>query len=657
MASALLFTLFLMAGITDPGEEKFIEAATDSVESNFKVRAEDLFWSADRAIISTDRVSLLFQNRFDGFYGAQSEILIDGLPVNTEFFGVVYPQKLPIALGEVEGIYQKDGFGLYKGHSYSAGLFSVESSRVSEGLSFFGSAQISNEAGEPGPWVYDEERVSPNVERFGPGLDLASSYKSGNWYGKGVFRFHRHLNSDLSVQGRMKNMVGFPATGEFLNADAETSTGMIEGGYERDYLRIRGRVIQTNSDDFLFFQPLGREVPAEMEISQYTLAADGNINPQWGFSSYLQVQNKSLDYRRNFFEHNFDWSEETTAFHISANRSSRTSFLEFGSRLRMIDTSAPGIESENHGYTDLFLHTGNELTESLSFLTGHNVIFSWESSAIQSKAGFLIDLSDRWITELSVNYSETLPEFSNAQDYWMTQGASLYNDLEISFMIPSEIEKSRRFSIHVDQEFQLSQNVSVGVDLAHITHLAFHIPFQRVEYDLDFHAFPGGYTLFENQAGTRFDGALNVKHTPSSSFQHDIRVYFNRTLSGDSEYQSYWKTAPDFLMNYSALWQPFPDLELKSRIHYRSVSQWDEFEALDGEQFRSFNPQVPFAFGTFSSKTPTPLKIDLQVAKWFWEQRFRAVIMMKNILDKEDYSHPMATREGFTFVLRGEFRF
>ncbi|MEX2457309.1 MAG: hypothetical protein WD381_08325, partial [Balneolaceae bacterium] len=277
--------------------------------------------------------------------------------------------------------------------------------------------------------------------------------------------------------------------------------------------------------------------------------------------------------------------------------------------------------------------------------------------AIQSKAGFLMDFSDRWTSELSANYSEILPEFSNAQDFWITQGSSLYNNLGISFLIPSEIEKSRRVSIHLDQKFRLFPKFFIDVDLAHITHLAFHIPFQQVEYDLNFHTFPGEYTLFDNQTGTRFDGVINLQHSLTSTFRHDVSIYVNKTLSGDSEYQSYWKTVPIFLMNYSALWQPFPDLELQSVIRYRSASQWEEFEALDGEQFRSFNPQIPFAFGTFSSKTPTPLKIDLQVAKWFWEQRFRGVIILKNILNKEDYSHPLAAREGFTFVLKGEFRF
>lgn len=656
MTSTLLLTLFLMIW---PGhnEGKSLETQSDSVEANFKVLTEDLFRSVDRNMVSLDWVSLKLQNKYDGSYGAQPKFLIDGLPTDADFFGVIHPQFLPVALGEIENLQYDDGNEFRHGIPSSTGQVSIESSPINDGFSFFGSGMILNESGEPGPWVYDSERVTPNKERFGPAIDVASTYKSGDWYGKGVFRYHRHLNSDLSVQARMKYMVGFPDSGEFLSADSETSTGMIEGGYESDQLLIRARAVHADSDEFLFFQPLGREVPTKIGMRQYTLAADGEINPQWDVRSYLQSQTKKLDSRRNFFEHNFDWTEETTAFHISMNRSSHTNHMEFGSRLRLINTSVPGLDNEKRGYLDLFLNTENELTQSLSFLSGHNITINGNSPAIQSKAGFLMNPSDRWSSELSVNYSETLPEFSNAQDFWVTQGVSLYDDLGISYLIPSGIDKNRRFSIHVDQEYNPFSNFKIGVDLAHISHLALHIPFQRVEYDPDFHTIPGEYTLFENQTGTRLDGRINFSHTLSTTFRHDLLIHFNRTLSGSSQYQSYWKTAPNFLMNYSASWQPFPDLELQSKISYRSVSQWEEFEVLDGEQFRSFNPQVPFAYGTFSSTTPTLLKIDLHIAKWFWEQRFRSIIMLKNILDKEDYFHPLAARQGFTFVLKGEFRF
>lgn len=657
MITSLILAFSLMTGMPGSIETDLNRAAADSVDGNFKVLTEDLFKPAGRNIISTDWLSLKFHDRFDGFYGAQPDFSVDGLPADATFFGVIHPQYLPIVLGKIKSIRHDDASDFGYGKTYSSGQIVIESSPIDNGLSFFGSGMILNEAGEPGPWVYDSNRVSPNKERFGPSVDLASAYKSGNWFGKGLFRYHRHLNSDLSIQARMKNMLGFPETGEFLSVDAETYTGMIEGGYKSDQLKIRARAIHADSEEFLFFQPLGREVPTEIGMGQYTLAADGEIDPLWGVSTYIQVQNKTLDYRRNVFGHNFDWSEEIRAFHVSMNRSAQTNYLEFGSRLRLIYTSAPGIKNMRRGYTDLFVNTETEMTQSMSFLSGHNIVINSESAAIQSKAGFLIELSNRWSTEISVNYSETLPEFSNTSDFWTIQGSSLYEHLGISYRVPSAIEKNRRFSIHVDQEFRLSSAFTFGVDLAHISQLSFHIPFQEVEYDLDFHTFPGLYTLFENQTGTRLDGEVNMSHTLSATFEHDLTVYFNRTVSGSSQYLSYWKTVPNFLMNYIASWQPFPDLELQSKISYRTISEWKEFGALDGEQFRNFNPQVPFAFGTFSSKTPAILKIDLQVAKWFWEQRFRTIIMLKNILNKEDYSHPLAARQGFTFVLKGEFRF
>jgi len=367
-------------------------APQDSVNGNLIIRTDDLMNHLEIDFISFDRLSFTSHSQEFGYLGPQPVFMIDGLPSDPSFFGIINPYHLPLVKGQINN--QSPG-GFFDDTASDVRFIRFDTEEIKPGMWVYGGFNISNETGEPGPWVFDPERVTPNIERFGPGVDLEMQLAGDRFYGKGQFRFHRQMNTNLSVERRMKGMVSLPEEGEWLRAEAITQSGMLEAGYRTDRLLIRARTVLAESDDFLYYQPLGREIPSRPGYHQTILAADADLSDRWRIKSYAQRTDKKIGFRRNRFAHEFDWQEQTHEIFSSIERNSEDYSITFGSRYRGIATDAPGVDEESRHYLDLFSDVSSSIGRSLSAEAGQSVTFNAGSPAIRLRAGVAFQNSHR----------------------------------------------------------------------------------------------------------------------------------------------------------------------------------------------------------------------------------------------------------------------
>jgi hypothetical protein len=621
----------------------------DSAEFKTIIRTDDLMDWAGRDYISFDRLSFSAYSPRYGYMGRQPAFFIDGIPLDADFFGITNPAHLPAAPLSYRRIYTK------KNTISGREKITIITNKIEDGLAVSGAATISNEAGEPGPWVYDPARVTPNVERFGPGVDLEAVYGRNGYYGRGLFRFHRHMNSNLSIQSRMKNMLAFPAEGEWLQVEARTKSGMAEAGFRNENTHIRARALVAESDDFLFLRQLGREVPSASAMQQYSLAGDFNLSNLY-VQSYLQYQEKRIGYRRNQFVHRFDWSEHSTTLHSYARYQRKGNHAGAGATFRAIDTDAPGITESLKYYGDMFTDGAYKINSSVRLAASAKVTIHEKSPGFNSHAGIEMKPTRAWKSEFSAGY-ESLPfQFSNPMEDLISRGFDLQLQFGIPFINVSSAGNSSLFELSTNNTFTISDRLELNAGAKIIRHRAFHIPFQPVEYNQALHTLPGTYRLYENENGSRAQLSAGMDHRPSETFHHQLQTTYSATLNGSEIYRNFWEQAPRLWILYTAEFSPYPDLDLRAQVRYRSAAHWHEFNELEGELYRSFYRQFRFSYGTFTSSPPAHLNIDLSAAKWFWHQRLRAVVMVKNLLNKDYYPHPLAVREGFTFALKAEIR-
>lgn len=654
MIPVLLFiSLFLPTGFEASSANLLVIQEPDSIQGNFIMRVDDIFRQTEFDISSTDRMSLRLNSRYFGFYGPQPQLYLDGIPFDSEFLGLIYSQHFPVSNSQIESISTASGPGLTNGQPYQTGRVNIQSSKTPEGLSLFYSGQIGHSGGEPGPWVYDPERVSPNIERFGPWLDGGISYGTDQWYAKGLVKYHNYLHVDPFVQNRIRSMRATEDSSGLLEADANTLLGLIEVGFNRNRFDIRARINQSRSDEFLFFQPLGREIPSAFSLAQYSLDFNYDIIEGRTFKALYQYTDKEVGYRRNRFEHDLDWNQQTQSALFSF---SGISGYEFGTHLKQVVTKTGNSHNSKNVYTTVFLKNNYAINEELTVDTFVSALLNYGETAMSISTDLSYSAHDSYCVSLSWFYSQLPPQMSNPIDFQVMKGWTIYDQLQINSDLPDIINRTELTGISLNQRVMISGRSVIGLNIVYTNHISINIPNQQVQFDPDFNTMPGLYTLQNGEPGKRFGFNFNLLNRSNRNVTHSLRINHNRTISGTDAYRNYWASVSKTLIHYSLTLNPFQDLKIEPAIQYRSSSSWPEFEQIDGEQTRSFHTQYPASFYTLKNTLPSHFGFDLHAAKWFWEQRLRTSIQLKNILNKEFQTHPLGVREGFGFMARLEVR-
>ncbi len=618
----------------------------------------DYVWQKGWNYASLDRMSMLTNSGDYGFYGPQAMFLLDGIPFDPSFFGVAYSQHFPLPYFLTSQIELKNGHGVLHGINYHAGLMNIQSESVKDGLSVFGSGQYGHNSGEPGPWVFDPDRVSPNVERFGPWINGGVSFKLGNWYAKGFLKFQEYKHVDEFVQLRMINSRRSPTDpSDWLGVDTRSLLRLAETGFTASWISVKVQAYQSESEDFLFFQPFAREIPAEFEVNQYSALSTIHFTPNVGIRGLFQYREQGLNYRLNRFDYNFDWKKEMNSIRGSLFYLGDRFQADIGTEYELTDITAPGLSEYERIITTIFVNQELQIVPQFLISATAQVQVSGDNTAHMAGGSFSIDPSSFWNMNLAGSYSELLPEVAHPLEHQVNSGYYIFDHLDIPFELPGQIKNTRKVSFSNHHQFTMGDMFSLGLSAEWMHHISMNIPFQAALYDLEFSTMPGNFSLLPEISGQRLIAGADVQFIPLRNMVHRAAITLQRTLGGDQEYETYWKMIPDFMVQYSIDYTPYSDVNLVLNLQYRSETTWNEFSNLDGELNRTFHVQYPFRFFEFSDTTPKHFNIDLKMGKWFWGQRLRGELVLKNLLNTNYQTHPLGIRERFGYMARVEMRF
>src|SRR6056297_3175677 len=344
-------------------------AKNDSTEAGFILRSQDLFWQTGYHPVSLDRMSFMLDSHIYGRYGPSPDFYVDGIPFDPSIFGMTFTQLIPVPVHQLKqsSRLSERGSGVRDGKPYDSGIIELYSEPFKKGFSISATGQIGHNSGEPGPWAYDPERVTPNVERFGPWIDGTAGVRFGDWYAKGVLRTHSYVHVDEFLQNRIINLRILPETGELLGTEAEHTVGLVETGFDTGRLEIRLQGIKSKSDEFLFFQPVAREVPTAMESRQFSGMVNAKLGNGFGIQSLVQYRDRSLGYRLHRFSHNFDWNRESLMARGSVFFDIDKTFIQLGGEFLDISLEAAGLSNYTDQYRKGFVQLKQSLTRVLTF--------------------------------------------------------------------------------------------------------------------------------------------------------------------------------------------------------------------------------------------------------------------------------------------------
>jgi len=631
---------------------------SDSTEAGFVVRSQDVFWQTGYHPVSLDRMSFMLDSHIYGRYGPSPDFYADGIPFDPSYFGVTFTQLIPVPMHQIKqkNRVSRRGGGILDGKPFNSGIIDLRSEPLKKGFSISATGQIGHNGGEPGPWAFDPQRVSPNVERFGPWMDGTAALRVGSWYAKGVLRRHSYVHVDEFLQNRIINLRILPETGELLGTEAETTLGLVETGFLTDRIEIRLQGLKSESDEFLFFQPVAREVPTIMESSQFSGVMNMKFSELVGMRSLVQVREKSLGYRLHRFSHNFDLERELLLARGFFYYDSGKTYAELGGEFEEMSTEAPGLTANTEKYRKGFAQLRQPVLRSLTFEGEARLVAGDEDMSASASAGLLVDVTNNWQIGIHGKYNELLPERARPLDEWVKEGYTIYRQLGIRGLNVSDSKKSRSREVSLNQQIKFTDGLIVDSEIGWIENMSLQIPFQFAAYNFPLSTEPGTYLLQENKGGRRITGRLRAQFYSSARLNQTAAVFVNRVENGDRLYGLYWQSTPELSIQHSVNYKPFRDLEIQVKTQYVSDRVWPEFERIDGRSNRSFYVQYPFRLFTFKNDLPAHLNIDVTVSKWFWDQRLRGVILLKNLLNSDYQTHPLGIREGFGYLLRVEMR-
>lgn len=648
--------LFAKPSVDRPSEPKFHSSFQDSIQTEMIVRTEDLFWDSGWTYFSLDRISYKVNTGDFGYYGPQPGYLLDGIPVDPTYFGMNFPQLLPVPLNQIAKINTMNGMGVATGVPYHSGLLKLQSGDLKDGLSIYSSTQLGHNSQEPGPWIFDSENVSPNIDRFGHWLDGGFSLKFGPWYSKGNIQRLSFLNSNPFVQLRIRNLIGFPEESDWPDGRSSALLGLLETGVKTDRLHFRVQGIQSESEDFLFFQPLGREIPTDLMSEQLSATGEFSFTENFGIRAMAQYREKGTGYRRNRFGEEFDWKKVEEIGRVSLFLETNSFEIDLGSEYKIVDLEASGIEDDEQKYVDIFFDQTIQMSPLLTFGSTSVLTFHDDEMPLQLQGFLNFEFTDYWSTGFSGSYTELLPEIANPFDEWVANGYYLLDQLKIDNFVPIEIPSTELSKISHQHQFLFSEKIKTTIKATYYDHKQFNIPYQDAYYYIELSTLPGGYFLFPGNSGHRLRLSLKSELDWSERLYQSFGFYRTKTLEGTPAYERYWKMIPEYIIRHTTVFHPYPDLEMRLNVEYQTKTVWEEYRRLDGELNRSFNVQFPFQLYRFNNTISPGVNMDLTFAKWFWEQRLRVVFMLNNLLNRDLQSHPIGSVDGFGYMVRFEVR-
>lgn len=658
ISKALYVTLLLFFR---PAEDASFEAAIqtteqDSIQTEMIVRTEDLFWQSDWTFFSLDRISFKANSGNYGYYGPQPGYLLDGIPVDPAFFGMNFPQMLPLPHNRIAELKTLNGAGVSGGIPYQAGMLNIESVPIKEGFSIHSSTQLGHNSNEPGPWIFDADKVTPNIDRFGHWADAGISLKFGPWYSKAHFQRLSFLNNNPFVQTRIRNLIGIPDQNEWPDGRATTLLGLVETGIKNHRIDFRIQGIRSKSEEFLFFQPLGREIPTDLDMDQLTASGEISFSTLLGIRAMAQYREKGTGYRKNRLEEELSWQQTQQIGRTSFFLRAETIELDVGVEYRSVATEASGLEQDNQQYIDLFLDQQTKITPWMRVSSYTALTFHDEEIPIQLNGLVDVEPLESWTIGFKGSYSELLPEIATPENEWISNGYNLLDRLGITNFVPVDISNTKLITFSHRHDFRMSNRFNIKLEGTYFDHLQFNIPFQDAYYYLDLSTRPGGYFLFPDRSGQRLKLSLKTEADWSGRFHQTLGLFAARTLDGDFAYKRYWKTIPEYMVRHTSVFTPYPDLEIQLNLEYQTKTVWDEYRRLDGKLNRTFNVQFPFQLFRYTNDLSPRLDMDLAFSKWFWEQRMRVVFMLNNLFNQDYQRHPLGSIDGFGYMVRFELR-
>ena len=572
------------------------------------------------------------------------DVLIDGIPAEIGLLGTQSLDALPISLSEVECVEFIARPHVGAGELREAGQVRIRTRRPQSGMTMAGAVAARNEVNDPGPFAYTP-LASRNVDRIGPigtaTIEIRSRGRFARLAGK-IDEFHF---TDDRVDLRAKQLYITDSKPRINTLGISLSGGLdTRWGSQRV---VAGR---SETDDLLFFEPYGMEIPA---IRMLDFA---------GAAGSLRLGSGELRYHGSYIRHEFVERENELGLD-----------LDFGKRI-----FEGGAESRV-GAGPILLSVGGSF-ESVEALTTQPIIdrttittriFGRIEGAVEglleaSLFGSWIQVDEQPGYSAAPALSVTLPHgawlaatasmsrrslASDATLWRWTQFGyelpqrNLHEDDSLFYVPPAGVVRDLRAwpaPTQFTADLDVGGSVPLGIDYVAGGYFRRttndYLPDHDIAFSTATTAFLTKTTLFNEGSGEilGFHASIGVGLVPG--FSQRLTYVTESAVSGDRLFEREQARVPSHRLSLTASFSPNDRFNVTARARYSAATTWTDYAAA------SHASQAFYLW-----RLPEYVLLDVAATKRFWRDHVTANISIRNLLNEPYRGHPAAAIFNMSF--------
>ena len=557
-------------------------------------------------------------------------VRVDGWELPLELLGVLAPDRLPIEPGSVAGLAVRPGFAA--GRPGADAVLDVTTRAVPRGLSVRLGAHGANATGDGGPRAVVVGE-GPNVESLEWGYGGGFSWGGGHADVQAEGSHHRRWVSELPVFRRNFEAVDPEVRWPWV----DVRRGRVAARAAAGAFRIDATAGGSRIDDFVLLPGLPREVPASSTLTAAWVRGEGDVGAGRMLGWWLGRATQGMETTENRLGRTLDWHETVSSGRVSIGRGRGGVGLTLerhASRagVALSDDVDGRVAADAHGTLDLGA-SGLDLA-----LTGSGLRHDgrWGGSA---SAALVHAVSG---SETGLRLAGEVAPPASREGLWLAEGRGLGVLERWGIGGPSPAEPPTALRRGVVEAWHRRGDARGWAELRGRLDRAEGWWLPRLDVVTE-EGVPGaaGPLELDTEAGGVL-GWLGVRYgwsygTLEGWGDHAVRG----VLDGDAALERAHASLPRHRSVHRLRWRPVDDLAVTARLEARSASRH--------EGFRDAGPLFP-------ADLPGGAWLDLGATKGLLGGRASLEMVVRDVLDRELATHPLAGTPGLTLEVLGRVR-
>ncbi len=589
-------------------------------------------------------------------YQAQNWIvMLDGQRFELNSFDCKILNFLPVTIQQIDYVEIICTPGIHNGEFTEKGLIHFHTKKTQPNFLIQVFQMGGNVTGEPGPYE-GTEYGTPDLQRIGRDASYSFDYGLKNWYFRTYFIRHFHPFQDIAmIKRNTKILEDPPGNGSRENRHLKLwfedtdRPKMIRNSLS---LRLGNKSIDNELQVdysysyryFLFFKPIGREIPVNDIYTRIGLS--GNLFKNKNILYRFQYFYKELEKHPNSLDFDFNWKSHN----FSGLLEKKSKSLLFESRYG-IEYSKFLLDTKYHlgkNYFDMAKLYGKvvyDLSEKVYQNLDGMICYSNDKTALKGSISNYWKINSSHSLNAVLSYSQRLFEEDNSLWFWIDRGYNILQEYDVDYTIYGKIEKSDQLTFDLTWNTELGNYLLIKLAGSYRNFNDLYIERQDFELNSQDYSFSAPVKIYTGQNGNVLGQQIIFNYRIIPQIEQFLSYNHQVVVAGDKVFREVWENIPEHKAVYKVTFTPELNFSLWARLTYLSSSYWIDYQGIDGQTYYSSSEINEEYHSTIDSS----VILDFQIQKWFWERRLKASLLLRNVGNQELKYHPIGASFDLTY--------